>query len=111
MARRKFDAAGKIEGTHDVYSQIVRDVAKEEKVILFDMDKITQQLYQQLGVENSKLLFMQLKPNEHPNYPDGRDDNTHFNELGARLIAQLVLEEIRKQNPELSDRIVKPGVK
>jgi lysophospholipase L1-like esterase len=111
MARRKFDAAGKIEGTHDVYSQIVRDVAKEEKVILFDMDKITQQLYQQFGVENSKLLFMQLKPNEHPNYPEGRDDNTHFNELGARLIAQLVLEEIRKQIPELADRIVKPGVK
>ena len=111
MARRKFDANGKIEGTHDVYSQIVRDVAKDEKVVLFDMDKITQQLYQQFGVENSKLLFMQLKPYEHPNYPDGRDDNTHFNELGARLIAQLVLEEIKKQIPELSDRVVKPVVK
>ena len=111
MARRKFDVAGKIEGTHDVYSQIVRDVAKEEKVVLFDMDKITQQLYQQFGVENSKLLFMQLKPNEHPNYPDGRDDNTHFNELGARLIAQLVLVEIRSQIPGLADRIVKPVAK
>ena len=111
MARRKFDVAGKIEGTHDVYSQIVRDVAKEEKVVLFDMDKITQQLYQQFGVENSKLLFMQLKPNEHPNYPDGRDDNTHFNELGARLIAQLVLFEIRSQIPGLADRIVKPVAK
>ena len=111
MARRKFDANGKIEGTHDVYSQIVRDVAKEEKVVLFDMDKITQQLYQQFGVENSKFLFMQLKPGEHPNYPDGRDDNTHFNELGARLIAQLVLTEIRSQIPDLADRIVKPVVK
>lgn len=111
MARRKFDADGKIEGTHDVYSQIVRGVAKEEKVILFDMDKITQQLYQQFGVENSKLLLMQLKPGEHPNYPDGKDDNTHFNELGARLLAQLVLEEIKKQIPELSDRIVKPVLK
>jgi len=111
MARRKFDVAGKIEGTHDVYSQIVRDVAKEEKVVLFDMDKITQQLYQQFGVENSKLLFMQLKSNEHPNYPDGKEDNTHFNELGARLVAQLVLEEIKKQIPELSDRVVKPVVK
>ena len=111
MARRKFDANGKIEGTHDVYSQIVRDVAKEEKVVLFDMDKITQQLYQQFGIENSKLLFMQLKPNEHPNYPEGRDDNTHFNELGARLIAQRVLTEIRSLVPDLGDRIVKPVVK
>lgn len=111
MARRKFDANGKIEGTHDVYSQIVRDVAKEENVILFDMDKITQQLYQQFGVENSKLLFMQLKPGEHPNYPDGRDDNTHFNELGARLLAQLVLDEIKKQIPELAEHITRPEKK
>lgn len=111
MARRKFDANGKIEGTHDVYSQIVRDVAKEEKVILFDMDKITQQLYQQFGVENSKLLFMQLKPGEHPNYPEGRDDNTHFNELGARLLAQLILDEIKKQIPELAEHITRPEKK
>jgi lysophospholipase L1-like esterase len=111
MARRKFDAAGKIEGTHDVYSQIVRDVANQEKVVLFDMDKITRQLYQQFGVENSKLLFLQLKPGEHPNYPDGKEDNTHFNELGARLVAQLVLDEIKKQIPELSERVVKPVVK
>lgn len=111
MARRKFDAAGKIEGTHDVYSQIVRDVAKEEKVILFDMDKITQQLYQQAGVESSKLLFLQLKPGEHPNYPDGKEDNTHFNELGARLVAQLVLDEIERQIPGLADRIIKTVVK
>src|SRR5215204_6131591 len=107
MARRKFDVAGKIEGTHDVYSQIVRDVVKEEKVILFDMDKITQQLYQQFGVENSNLLFLQLKPGEHPNYPGGKVDNTHFNELGARLVAQLVLKEIKNQKLELADRIIK----
>jgi len=111
VARRKFDQSGKIEGTHDVYSEIVRAVAKEEKVFLFDMDKTTQQLYQQFGVENSKLLFLQLKPGEHPNYPDGKEDNTHFNELGARLIAQLVLVEIKKQIPSLANRIVKPVLK
>ena len=94
-----------------MYSQIVRDIARDEKVILFDMDKITQQLYQQVGVENSKLLFLQLKPGEHPNYPDGKEDNTHFNELGARLVAQLVLDEIEKRIPGLADRIIKTAVK
>ena len=107
MARRSFDSlSGKIKGTHDVYAQIIRDVAKEEKVILFDMDKLTQLLYQQFGVESSKLLFLHLKPGEHPNYPEGKEDNTHFNELGARLVAQLVLGEIKKQIPELTGRIV-----
>ena len=111
VARRKFDAQGNIQGTHDVYSQIVRDVAKEEKVYFIDLDKKSQELYQQMGVEHSKLLFLQLKPGEHPNYPDGKDDNTHFSELGARLIAQLVLSEIRPLIPDLAGRIVKPAVK
>ena len=108
MARRKFNAEGKIEGTHDVYAQIIREVAAEEKVPLFDMDKKTQSLYQQYGVEPSRLLFLQLKPGEHPNYPEGKEDNTHFSELGARLLAQMVLQEIREQLPELSQRIYWP---
>jgi lysophospholipase L1-like esterase len=108
MARRKFDAAGSIVGTHDVYAQITRDVAKEEGVVLFDMDKQTQQLFQQFGAEQSALLFLQLTPGEHPNYPQGKEDNTHFNELGARMVAQLVLKEIRNQLPELSTRISQP---
>lgn len=112
MARRSFDSvSGKIKGTHDVYAQIIRDVAKEEKVVMFDMDKQTQQLYQQFGVENTKLLFLHLKRSEHPNHPEGKVDNTHFSELGARLVAQLVLQEIRNQVPQLADRIIKPAAK
>jgi|SRR5688572_2048795 len=111
VARRKFDSTGKIVGTHDVYAQIVREVAAKEKVPLIDMDIKAQQLYQQIGVEHSKLLFLQLKPGEHPNHPEGKEDNTHFSELGARMIAQLVLREIKKEIPELADRIVKPVIK
>ena len=101
VARRKFDATGKIEQTHQEYSALVRKVAEEEKLLFIDLDAQSMQLYQQFGVENSKLLFCKLKPGEHPNYPDGKDDNTHFNELGARLIAQLVLKEIRSTIPDL----------
>jgi lysophospholipase L1-like esterase len=108
VARRKFDSTGKIVGTHDVYAQIVRDVAAKENVPLIDMDKKGQQLYQQMGVENSKLLFLQLKPGEHPNHPDGKEDNTHFSELGARLVAQLVLQEIKNKIPELAEHIYSP---
>jgi lysophospholipase L1-like esterase len=108
VARRKFDSTGRIVGTHDVYSQIVREVAAKESVPLIDMDKKGQHLYQQMGVENSKLLFLQLKPGEHPNHPEGKEDNTHFSEMGARLIAQIVLKEIKEQVPELSGRIYTP---
>jgi len=108
VARRKFDSAsGLIVGTHNVYSQIVRTVANENHVLLIDLDMKAQQLYQQMGVEHSKSLFLHLKPGEHPNYPDGKEDNTHFNELGARLIAQIVLTDIRQLLPDLAERIVR----
>jgi lysophospholipase L1-like esterase len=86
-------------------------VAVSEGVLLIDLDKKSQALYQQFGIENSKLLFLQLKPVEHPNYPEGKEDNTHFSELGARLIAQHILKEIKELIPELAERIHKPGVK
>lgn len=106
VARRKFDEEGKIVGTHDEYSEIVRTVAREQKVPLIDLDQKSQALLQQLGDAPSKMLFNFLEPGEHPNYPQGSADNTHFNELGARKMAELVLAEIRTLGLPLADRIV-----
>lgn len=111
VSRRNFDNAGNIKQTHLVYSEVVRQLAKEQHVVLIDLDEKSRTLYQQLGDEHSKLLFMHLDSLEHPNYPAGRKDNTHFNELGARKIAELVLEEIKKQLPDLANRIVIRPVK
>ncbi|MBY0535928.1 MAG: rhamnogalacturonan acetylesterase [Chitinophagaceae bacterium] len=111
VSRRRFDKEGKATETHTEYSALVRTLAAKENVLMIDLDKLSMDLYQQFGAENSKWLFLQLQPNEHPNYPEGKNDNTHFNELGARLVAQLVLSEIKKQIPELAVRLVKPIVK
>jgi lysophospholipase L1-like esterase len=111
VARRKFNESGKVEGTHDAYSELVRQVAQSQKVPLIDLDQKSQALLQEFGPENSKLLFLQLAPGEHPNYPEGKDDNTHFSELGARLMAQLVYAEIKNLNLDLAARFAKPGKK
>jgi lysophospholipase L1-like esterase len=95
-----------LQSTHEVYSQIVRNVASKLNTALIDLDKKSQDLLQQFGPQNSRLLFMQLQPGEHPNYPGGKDDNTHFNELGARLMAQIVLAEVKNLNLELAARTV-----
>jgi len=111
VSRRNFDSDGNIKETHLMYSDVVRTVAKEQNTILIDLDEKSRALLQKFGDQNSKLLFMQLDSLEHPNYPAGRKDNTHFNELGARKIAELVLEEIRVRIPDLADRIVVRSVK
>ncbi len=111
VSRRNFDSVGNIKQTHLIYSAIVRKLAKEQNVILIDLDEKSRTLFQKFGDQQSKLLFMHLDSLEHPNYPAGRKDNTHFNELGARKIAELVLEETKKQIPDLTKRIVISSVK
>ncbi len=106
VARRRFDTTGHIVQTHEVYSQIVRNVANEAKVPLIDLDAQSQQLLQKLGVASSVLLFNHLEPGQNPNYPQGKQDDTHFSELGARRMAELVLKGLQELKLELAGHIV-----
>jgi len=95
--RRKFDSKGELTDTHGAYPDAVRVVAAEENVPLIDLHKLTRPLLEKLGPEESKSLFVWVKPGEYAILPQGRQDNTHFNEKGALTIAQLVATEIRAQ--------------
>ena len=110
VTRRQF-RDGKIQATHPEYSELVRKVALEQGVPFIDLDNLSRELLQDFGEEQSKLLFLHLAPGEHPNYPDGKTDNTHFNELGARKMAQIVLREITNLDLELAGRIATPPIK
>lgn len=105
VARRKFDSVGHIVDTHEKYAAILRSVAKDKDVPLIDLCEKSMALLQQMGMDASAHLYNQLQPGEHPNYPQGKIDDTHFSELGARKMAEIVLAEIRKQNHELTSRI------
>jgi lysophospholipase L1-like esterase len=107
VSRRSFDSTGHITDTHAEYSVLVKQVAADLKVPIIDLNTKSQALLEKFGVENSRLLFLQLQPGEHPNYPKGKEDNTHFNELGARLMAQMILEEIKALKLPLAENIYK----
>lgn len=111
VARRTFDSLGHIKESHRLYSAAVREVAKQNRVPLIDLDQRSMTLLESFGPDNSRLLFMHLQPGEHPNYPEGRKDDTHFNELGARKMAQLVLADIKIKLPALAERIIKISAK
>jgi lysophospholipase L1-like esterase len=96
VMRRRFDKDGKFYDTHGEYPDIVRAVAAEQKVPLIDMHRESEIVIVKYGVEGSKKLFLQLKPGENPNYPNGVEDNTHFSPLGAEEMAELVVDGIRK---------------
>ncbi len=111
-ARRSFAADGSLADTHKTYSELVRKVARKKKVSLVELDRKSQDLLRSFGPENSAWLFNHLKPGEHPNYPEGKTDNTHFSELGARKIAEIVYGELKKLNPGgINEHFFKPKPK
>ncbi len=96
VVRRRFDKEGKFYDTHGEYPEIVRTVAHEYEVPLIDMQKMSEKVIVSYGVEGSRALFLQLKPGENANYPNGVDDNTHFNPKGAEEMAKLAVAGIRQ---------------
>ena len=102
VARRKFDAAGKLVPTHGAYPDAMRAVAKEENVALIDLERATSEWLQSVGDEPSKQFFMWLAPGVYPKAPDGRKDDTHFVEAGARKVAELAVAEIKAQKLPLA---------
>ena len=109
VARRRFDDAGRVVGTHDTYSALVRAAAQTLDAPLIDLDRRSQALRQTLGVDASRFLYNHLAPGQNPNYPAGREDDTHFNELGARRMAELVLADLRRLEIDLAGHIVRPA--
>lgn len=107
VSRRSFDKDGNAKETHVEYTKAVLEVGEQYKVPVINLDKKSRELYQEMGASSSKYLFMELNPGENPNYPLGQHDNTHFNEYGARKIAQIVLNDIKGQHLELESRIVR----
>src|SRR5690606_37744117 len=93
VARRRFDETGVLQPTHGEYPDIIRSVASQEKVPLIDMEKLTSLWLQKAGVDGSSVYFHKLPPGVSKLYPNGLDDNTHFNEQGAREVAQMFINE------------------
>ncbi len=70
-----------------------------------DANKITHDLEQGLGPVGSKKLHMIFEPGETPSLPKGRQDNTHYNIYGARVVAGLLADAVAKEIPALSKYI------
>lgn len=110
ITRRHLKDDGGLKLTHP-YADLVRQIAKDTGVSFIDMENLTKAYFEQLGAEQSALRFMHIKPNLHPNYPNGITDNTHLNQLGAREVAQIVLQELRRINHPLVGLLRKPDPK
>lgn len=107
--RRQFGEDGRLKDTHGEYPAAVIRLGREEGVPVIDLQRKSRKLLETMGEEASKSLFMWLAPGEHPNYPEGIQDNTHFSEWGAGEMAKLVIEGIRESGLPLAERVLGAG--
>jgi lysophospholipase L1-like esterase len=85
VMRRKFDRDGNFVDQHPPeYPEAYRTLAREQKAPLIDMHRKSEAVIKRYGVEGSRSLFLQIKPGENSNYPNGIEDNTHFVPKGGR---------------------------
>jgi lysophospholipase L1-like esterase len=89
--RRNFDTAGHIVPSLGDYPDAVRNVAREERVALLDLNLASVRFYETLGPDAAPRAFAD----------DGRD-KTHHNEFGAHALAGLLIEALRAADPALT---------
>ncbi|MNY75739.1 Rhamnogalacturonan acetylesterase RhgT [compost metagenome] len=56
---------------------------------------MSKRLFEEVGPEEAKSIFMWGAPGEFAHFPGGIEDNTHFQEQGAIRIAELIVSGIR----------------
>ncbi|MEW1688135.1 rhamnogalacturonan acetylesterase [Streptomyces sp. NPDC091265] len=95
VERRRFAADGTATPSHGEYPAAMRALAAEERVPLLDLQALTLARWQELGPDGTREYFNWLEPGESPNYPDGQQDNTHFQPRGAIEAARLVAGALR----------------
>lgn len=94
VQRRTFDKDQKITNSHGDYPEAVRQVAKEDKVPLIDLNVMSKALYEAWGDEPSKRAFA-------PN------DNTHHNDYGSYELAKCIVEGIRANKLSVARYLIK----
>lgn len=99
VARRNYrEETGKFVISFNNYRSIMLKLAKEKNTPILDLGKESSAYLNSIGPEESKKLFMWIKPGEFPdgNYAEGKQDNTHLQRRGAIEFAGILVRLIKE---------------
>ncbi|MEH7495605.1 SGNH/GDSL hydrolase family protein [Neobacillus niacini] len=106
VGRRDFNATtGKFNVSFPEYVQGMKEVAAEMNVNVVDLSARSVAYYDTIGPEGSLSVFLHTDPGVYTAFPNGSQDNTHFQEYGAIQLARLVSDEIKNLNISLSQYV------
>ena len=98
MHRRNFDSLGHIINTLSDYPGAMRQTAKEEHVMLIDLNAMSKTLYEAWGPEKSLKAFVHYPANTFPGQDRELKDDTHFNAYGAYELARCIVQSMKDQH-------------
>lgn len=104
VARRSFHE-GQAQADFAEYSSVARVVAHETGTALIDLEALSRAWLTEAGPERARAYFLHYDAGEVAAFPKGIDDDTHFSELGARHVANLVAGALARLELPVSDAV------
>lgn len=94
------------------YADALKEIGEKENIPVVDLYKRTHTMLEEKGEKESSLMHMHLQPKDSrftdsqeffnsQYYDSGSSDDTHLNINGARVIAQLAVDELKRINHPL----------
>lgn len=84
---------GHLQNVHGEYPNSMKEIANETGTLLIDLNQMSMDFFSEKGKDFvSEHYFMNLPAGKYEAYPDGQNDNTHFQPEGATEVARLVYE-------------------
>lgn len=79
------------------YRGVMMRLAQTLNVPFIDLEKKSAAFMKSAGQEYCTYFhFLGLRAGEYPNFPDGKSDGTHFQEMGALVNARMVVEGVKE---------------
>lgn len=77
-------------GAHSDYVAAMKQTAEKNRVPLVDLYSMSRGELKKAGEQDSRRWYMYFQAGLYPNYPGGKEDNTHLRHEGAVLYAGLI---------------------
>lgn len=96
LYRRSFQENGHLfQEEHKDYQESMKKTAIKHQVPCIDLCGASKYLLEHVPQGESRSWFMNLEPGEFPNYPEGKEDNTHLQERGAQKFGELLASGLK----------------
>ncbi len=111
LYRRLFNEDKKtlVEGTHQDYPEAMIALAKELDVPVIDLCSLSKKKIEKAGYEVTKKWFLHVPAGVYPNFPEGKEDNSHLQYEGAYQFSMIIANEVAKIGGVYAEVLVDPN--